>query len=208
MVCCSISCAASFSLLCFFAYQTIKARATRDRGASAIRTSIPQGYFWLVQLFIAGILPAPSRPKTKIPDFIESFSGLFVLRYLTTSSLITGPYCTFQAVGLIAGVIGSAIWTLVITLNTFLLLAGGRNTRAWVIEKTNSGWARWVLCIAIWAFILFGALFGFIEGSSPEKGPYCMVRDVLRLICRYSIGDRMVLYWTELPLGKYAFHIW
>lgn len=98
-----------------------------------------------------------------------------MVRYLTTDSLITGPYCTFQAVGLISGVIGSAIWTFVITVNTFLLLAGGVSTRAWVIEKSNSGWERWALCIALWTFVFLSGLFGLLKPSTPEKGPYCMV---------------------------------
>ena len=180
-MCCAISCAASFSLLCFLAYQTINAKFSGDRGRSAIRNSTPQGYFWLVQLFIAGNSPHPLNEKTYVSDFIESFTSLFIIRYLTTNSLITGPYCTFQAVGLITGVLGSAIWTFVITLNTFLLLAGGRNTRAWVIEKTNSGWGRWVVCIVIWIFIIGGGLFGliFIEPFGTDKGPYCINSAVL-----------------------------
>ena len=113
-------------------------------------------------------------------DFIESFTSLFIIRYLTTNSLITGPYCAFQAVGLISGVIGSAIWTFVITVHTFLFLAGGPNMRAWVIEKSNSGWGRWAVCIAIWLFIIFSGLFGFfIQPFEPEKGPYCMHQGVL-----------------------------
>lgn len=98
-----------------------------------------------------------------------------MVRYLTTDSVITGPYCTFQAVGLISGVIGSAIWTFVITVNTFLLLAGGRSTRAWVIEKGNSGWERWVLCIVVWTFVLLSGVFGLLEPTTPEKGPYCIL---------------------------------
>jgi hypothetical protein len=161
--------------LCFLAYQDIKTKSSRKRGGSAIQNNTPQGYYWLVQLFIAGILPLNHNLNLIVSDFLESFSALFIIRYLTESSLITGPYCTFQAVALISGVLGSAVWTFVITLNTFLLLAGGRNTRAWLIEKSNSGWERWVFCIAIWIFILFSALFGFIEPLDPEKGPYCML---------------------------------
>lgn len=120
------------------------------------------------------VLSNPRTRKLTVLDFIESFFGLFSTRYLTTNSFITGPYCTFQAVGLVSGVLGSAIWTFVFTVNTFLLLAGGRNTRAWLIEKSTSGWERWVVCVAIWTFILFSGLFGFIRQSDPNKGPYCM----------------------------------
>jgi hypothetical protein len=129
--------------------------------------------------------PTSEPKKLMILDFIESFTVLFVIRYLTTNSLITGPYCTFQAIGLISGVIGSAIWTFVITVNTFLLLFGGRNTRAWVIEKSNSGWRRWVVCIAVWIFTLLSGLLGFfIEPFAKDKGPYCMDPGGFRLIFR------------------------
>jgi hypothetical protein len=173
VICCGLSCVATFSFLCFLSYQTIKARFSGDPPASAVRNSTPQGYFWLVQLFIAGISRTPRTRKLTVSDFVESFSALLCSRYLTTNSLITGPYCTVQAVGLIFGVLASAIWTFVFTVNTFLLLAGGRNTRAWLIEKSNSGWERWVVCFALWIFILFSALFGFIEPLDPNKGPYC-----------------------------------
>jgi len=63
MICCSTSCAASFSLLCFLSYQAIKTKFSRDRGQTVIQNSTPQGYFWLVQLFIAGILQ-PVNQKT------------------------------------------------------------------------------------------------------------------------------------------------
>jgi hypothetical protein len=120
----------------------------------------------------------PRTGKLTRSDFIESFSSLFVIRYLTTNSLITGPYCNFQAVGLIWGVMASAIWTFVITVNTFFLLAGGRKTRAWLIDKSNSGWGRWVVCAAIWIFILVSGLFGFMEPFDEYKGPYCLHPDI------------------------------
>jgi hypothetical protein len=177
MVCSGISCVASGYLLCFLSYQGIKPKFSRNRGRSVI-SNAPQGYFWLVQLFIAGNFLSPPNGKLTRSDFIESFASLFVIRYLTTNSLITGPYCKFQAVGLIWGVMASAIWTFVITINTFLLLAGGRKTRAWLIDKGNSGWTRWVLCAAIWIFILVSGLFGFMEPFTANRGPYCPHHDI------------------------------
>jgi hypothetical protein len=44
-----------------------------------------------------------------------------------------------------------------------------------VMEKGNSGWGRWVVCVVVWIFVLLCGLFGFLEPSTPEKGPYCMV---------------------------------
>jgi len=177
MVCSGISCAASFSLLCFLSYQGIKTKFSRNRGRSVI-SDAPLGYFWLVQLFVAGNLLSPRNRKLTDVDFIESFASLFVIRYLTTNSLITGRYCNFQAVGLIWGVMGSAIWTFVVTINTFLLLVGGRKTRAWLIDNGKSGWGRWVVCAAIWIFILVSGLVGFMEPFDADRGPYCLHRDL------------------------------
>jgi hypothetical protein len=177
MVCSGVSFAASLSLLCFLSYQGIKTMLSRNRGPSEI-SNAPQGYFWLVQLFIAGILFLFPNGKLTHSDLIESFTSLFVIRYLTTNSLITGPYCDFQAVGLIWGVMASAIWTFVITVNTFLLLAGGRKTRAWLIDKVNSSWEQWIVCAVIWIFILVSGLVGFLEPFDADKGPYCPRRDI------------------------------
>lgn len=144
--------------------------ATESRGQSPMPLKAIFG--WCnssLQVFFSHFRPG----KLTHSDFIESFSSLFVIRYLTTSSLITGPYCDFQAVGLIWGVMASAIWTFVITINTFLLLAGGRKTRAWLIDYGNSGWGRWVVCAVIWIFILVSGLFGFMEPFDVARGPYC-----------------------------------
>jgi len=138
--------------------------------------------------------PAELTRKLTVLDFIESFTTLFITRFLTTDSLITGPYCTFQAVGLISGVIGSAIWTLVITVNTFLLLIGGRNMRAWVIEKSSSGWERWVLSIAIWIFVLLSGLFGFIKPVETDKGPYC----IDPLLLGWLLDDQLGTGWCYI----------
>jgi hypothetical protein len=87
-----------------------------------------------------------------------------------------GPFCTFQGVVLQIGLLAGPIWTLVVTINTFLIVAGGPRRRAWVTEKSASGKARWILCFGIWTFILFIALFGliFIEPFHPENGNYCI----------------------------------
>jgi hypothetical protein len=103
-------------------------------------------------------------------------SILLEIRYLSTGLLITGPYCYVQVVGLVMGDVGSALWTFIITVSTFLLLAGGRNVRAWIIEKSNSGWERWALCVGVWIFILFCGLYGIIfvdPYRGPDQGPYC-----------------------------------
>ena len=97
---------------------------------------------------------------------------------LVVNSVMPGPYCTFQGLVLQCGLLGGAIWTFVVTLNTFILIAGGPSRRAWIVEKSASGKGRWIICIGIWTFILFIGLFGllFIQPFHPEKGTYCTYR--------------------------------
>ena len=86
-----------------------------------------------------------------------------------------GPFCTFQGVVLQCGLLAEPIWTFVVTINTFIMIAGGPGPRAWAAEKSSSGKTRWILCFGIWAFVIFIAIFGllFIEPLHPEKGNYC-----------------------------------
>ena len=173
MVFSGISCGATASLLLYLSYQAIKDRKNRKPKPS------PQGFFWLVNLFVAGI---PYDDMTH-SDFVQSFTSLFASRFLTTNSVSLGPLCTFQAIGLISGDVGSAIWTFVITIHTFLLLAGGRHCRAWVAEKSASGKLRWVFCGVTWLFIIFSGLFGLIFFSGSET-PYCTIFQASGIYCR------------------------
>lgn len=101
--------------------------------------------------------------------------------FLSTDSLIKnavipGPMCTLQGFLIQSGDIASSIWAFVIAFHTFFLLAGGRNWRAWVAEKSTSGKARWILCLGIWFVVLFIGVIGLIliEKMYPEKGPFCI----------------------------------
>jgi hypothetical protein len=89
---------------------------------------------------------------------------------------MTGPGCTLQGFLINSGDIASAIWSFVIALHTFTLLAGGPKWRGWAAEKTASGKARWVMCAGIWSFVFFIGAVGpvIIETLHPENGPYCI----------------------------------
>lgn len=102
-ICCGISCAASFSLLCLLSYQTIKAKFSRDRERSIIQNNTPEGYFWLVQLFIAGIL-RPREPENlpfQTLFKVSLVSLLFAIWLPTLSSL--DHIVPFKLSGLLVG---------------------------------------------------------------------------------------------------------
>jgi len=142
------------------------------RGTYSIQT---QGYFWLVNLFIAGIVHIIGHAN--VSDFIQCVGLVIVGHALANDSVHASPSCTLQGFLINSGDIGSAIWSFVIAFHTFFLLAGGRRWRAWVGEKSTSGKARWFLCLGIWLFVLFIGAIGLIviEPLHPDKGPFCMI---------------------------------
>ena len=111
-------------------------------------------------------------------DFIQSLGLVLVANHLQLNSVFPGPLCTLQGFLIQSGDIASAIWSFVIAMHTFFLLAGGRKWKAWVAERSMTGKGRWFLCIAIWAFVLFIGVIGIIaiEKIYPEKGPFCIIR--------------------------------
>ena len=77
-----------------------------------------------------------------------------------------------------AGDLAAAIWTFVVTISTFLLLAGGTNVRDWVARKSAEGKGRWCIVAVGWFFIAFAGLFGliFVQPLHPERGNFCISR--------------------------------
>jgi hypothetical protein len=89
---------------------------------------------------------------------------------------MSGTGCTLQGFFINSGDVASAIWSFVIAVHTFVLLAGNRKWSNWVAEKTESGKGRWVVCLGLWGFVFgIGALGPVvIQRVNPEKGPYCI----------------------------------
>ena len=79
---------------------------------------------------------------------------------------------TLQGLLLEVSDVATAMWSFVIAVHTFFLIAGGRSRQAWVAEKSTTGKARWVICIGIWAFVVCLALIGIvlIQNIEPENG--------------------------------------
>ena len=108
-------------------------------------------------------------------DLLHSL-GCIVGNPATRNSLYPGPICTAEAIILQLGSSGSACWAFVIACYTFVLIAGRPKWKAWATENSNSGKARWILCIGVWSCRLFLATIVpiIIRSASPEKGPFCM----------------------------------
>ena len=138
-------------------------------------------------------------------DFVQSFGSLLASHWLVIDSIGPGSYCNFQFLVLNSGDLGSALWTLVVALSTFLTIAGGPRCREWVTRKSTSGKGRWVLTLAIWGFILFIGLIGFIfiQPFHPERGPYCIKprTTFCTLILRRPHWGRLVLDRPTIFLG-------
>src|SRR5436305_13594276 len=108
-------------------------------------------------------------------DFVQCLGLVLVGNHLYLGHVFPGGLCTLQGFLINSGDIGSAIWSFVIAVHTFFLLAGGRRWKAWVAEKSMAGKFRWFLCLAIWFFIFFISTVGLwlIQQVHPDKGPFC-----------------------------------
>ena len=123
---------------------------------------------------------------------------------LAKNSVHSGPSCTLQGFLINSGDIASAIWSFVIAVHTFFLLAGVHRWRSWVADKSTAGKGRWILCVGVWLFVLFIGVIGLIliEPLHPEKGPFCTpsINSVTNI--RQSSGCWLVLDRQRILLGE------
>jgi hypothetical protein len=181
VICSSLSLCATTTLLITLSYKAFQTHvASRKPGsaatASAMRATYSihtQGYFWLVNLFVAGI-DYPHR-VANFPDFVQSLGCVTIAYHLVHNNVLPGGLCTLQGFLIQSGDIASAIWSFIIAVHTFVLLAGGRKWRAWVAENSTAGKGRWFLCLGVWLVILFIGTIGLIliQKLYPYKGPFC-----------------------------------
>lgn len=132
-----------------------------------------QGFFWLVNLFCAGL--DFKMVMLTVLDFVHGL-GSIVGNQVARNSLYPGSTCYAEAALLQLGVSASACWAFVIACYTFVLLVGRPGWKAWVTKNSNSGKARWALCVGIWSSLLFLATIVpvIIRRANPDKGPFCM----------------------------------
>lgn len=156
-----------------------------------------QGYFWLVNLFVAG---TSNWDSTDLLDLLQSVGWGLSANSLYTNSLWPGLACDVQGFFINMGDVSSSIWSLIIAFHTFLLLAGGQRARAWAAEKSTSGKGRWFFCLGVWASVFFLAIIGplLVQRLHPEKGPFCTISSD-HTYSRQRRRRRMVLDWSKLP---------
>ena len=178
----SLSVLTTFSLLCYLAYKTLKGRFShrdRLRTGSADHRIPTQGFFWLVNLFIAGVGPISF---VLMPDFLQGIGITLDTYGVSRNSVMPGNGCNAQGIFINIGDVASAWWTFVIALHTFLILAGGPKVRGWVAEKSVTGNFRWVLCFVLWFSVFFLSTVGIfmIQNLDSSNGPFCILSFVIR----------------------------
>jgi hypothetical protein len=151
-----------------------------------------QGFFWLVNLFCAGL--DSKLLMLMVLDFVHGL-GSIVGNQVATNSLYPGWTCNAEAVLLQLGVSASACWAFVIACYTFVLLVGGPGWKAWVTQKSNSGKARWGVCIGVWSCLVFLATTVpvIIRRANPDKGPFCTSLNMRLIYYRQQCRRWMVL---------------
>ena len=114
---------------------------------------------------------------------------------LAHNRLWPGFACDVQGFFINVGDVGSSVWSLVIAIHTFLLLAGGQRTKAWAAEKSTGGKGRWILCACIWSADIFLGLIGplLVQKLHPEKGPFCSDPAITLIDSRQRCRWRLVL---------------
>jgi hypothetical protein len=108
-------------------------------------------------------------------DFIQAIGWVLSVDHLATNSILPGVACNAQGFFINTGDVGSALWSFVIAVHTFLLLAGKPNWRTWAAEKSMAGKGRWFLCLGIWGAVVFLGIIGptAVYHIYPQNGPFC-----------------------------------
>lgn len=119
-------------------------------------------------------------------DWLLSIADLLGTKFLIDDTVVPGPYCMFEGIILRSADLATTVWTFAVRVNTFLLIAGGKNVHEWVERKSSEGKGRWFVVGRIWLFVAFIGLFGiiFIQPFHPEPGNYCISSEGLSINCR------------------------
>lgn len=109
-------------------------------------------------------------------EFVQCLGSSITAQHIAQNAVHPGPLCTLQGILVECGDVASSVWSFVIAVHTFILLAGGPRIKAWIAEKGTSGKVRWILCVGIWLSVVFLAVIGpiLIRGLNPENGPFCI----------------------------------
>jgi hypothetical protein len=135
------------------------------------------------------VIPHPRTDLAYTPDFFQGIGLLTVLDSLVRDAVRASPLCTLQGFLINSGDVSSALWSFVISVHTFTLLAGGRKWRAWAAEHSTGGRGRWFFAAGVWLFVIFISTIGFgIEKATPDRGPFCTFSAFATLISDDQAG--------------------
>jgi len=86
-----------------------------------------------------------------------------------------GVACSVQGVLIQSGDLASALWSLIISVHTFLSRMGVKGPGYWGKEFSAKGKESWIVSFGVWFIAFFLGSIGLIviEQRNPEKGPFC-----------------------------------
>jgi hypothetical protein len=112
-----------------------------------------------------------------ILDLIQSIGWILPSYHLAMHSVVPSLGCNVQGVFINSGDIGSALFSFVIAIHTYLFFARNGRWRKWVQDYSSGGYGRWILCGFLWFMVAFLAFIGIvlIEKLNPDDGPFCEI---------------------------------
>lgn len=154
-----------------------------------------EGYFWIVNLFFASLLPYVFLSNSL--DFIQSIGEILTLYHLVRGRVASGPACSVQGVFINTGHLSSAIFALIIGIHTWKWSVHTLEGKNKITSSDGSiNLVQWGICVGTWSFVIFLGLIGFqIEKSQPQNPRFCTST-------RLVISNIRQLRWGKLVLDS------
>ena len=107
-----------------------------------------------------------------------------------------------------SGDIASALWSLVIAVRTWFLLAGGEKWRCWATEKSCTGKGGWLLCLGLIHSPLYRTYRDIRHRKTPSqrRAILCLLSFRFGLMLDNSIGTDRCWIGKEYPPERVFFH--
>jgi hypothetical protein len=192
---------ATSSVLLYFVYN-MAAEILSKRNIPRFKA---EGYFWLVNLFVASLYHSLT---SFILDIIQSIGWILPSYHLAKHSVVPSLGCNVQGVFINSGDIGSALFSFVIAIHTYLFFEQNGRWRTWVQEYSSRGFGRWVLGGFLWFMVAFLAFIGIvlIEKLNPDMGPFCAPLSAIRLIVDDATPEAWCWIAQNYPFERGFFH--
>ncbi|EJD54531.1 hypothetical protein AURDEDRAFT_79489 [Auricularia subglabra TFB-10046 SS5] len=128
-------------------------------------------------------------------NLLQAISGMFETRWAHYMEVRAGAMCTTQAVLLLAGDVGVAVFNLLVAAHTFSTVA---------LHQT---WSSLSLCICIalgWAVMAITALLGPYALRTHERGPFYGISHSWCFISNNYAGPRIYLHYIPILVSAAA----